>query len=47
MDSALLGLGLGLLGCGCCAVRVFLQKFTLKDAIGIHAFVPLEALPCV
>jgi hypothetical protein len=26
-------------------VRVFRQRFTLEDAIGIHAFVPLEALP--
>jgi hypothetical protein len=25
----------------------FRQKFPLEDAIGSHAFAPLEALPCV
>jgi hypothetical protein len=25
-------------------VRVFGQKFTIEDAIGSHAFAPLEAL---
>jgi hypothetical protein len=28
-------------------VRVFQQKFTLEDAIEVHALDPLEALPCV
>jgi hypothetical protein len=27
-------------------VRVFRQKYTLEDAIGLHAFAPLEALTC-
>jgi hypothetical protein len=44
MDSAVLGLGL--LGCSCCTVRVFEQDFALEDAIGTHAR-SLEALPCV
>ena len=30
-----------------CTVLVFKQEFTLEDAVGIHAFVPLDALPCV
>jgi polypeptide N-acetylgalactosaminyltransferase len=30
-----------------CTVRVFRQKSTLEGAIGIHASVPLAALPCV
>jgi hypothetical protein len=28
-------------------VRVFGQKFTLEDAIELHAFAPLETLPGV
>jgi hypothetical protein len=28
-------------------VHVFRQKFTLEDAIGSHAFAPLEDLACV
>jgi hypothetical protein len=27
--------------------RIFRQEFTLEDAIGSHAFAPLEVLPCV
>jgi hypothetical protein len=42
MDSAVLGLGSS--GCSCCTVRVFRLKFTLEDAIGSHAFAPLEAI---
>jgi hypothetical protein len=41
MDSAVLGLEPS--GCGCCAVPVFRQKFALEDAIGSHAFAPVEA----
>jgi hypothetical protein len=29
------------------AARVSRQKFTLEDAIEVHAFAPLEALSCV
>ena len=32
---------------GAGTVRVFRQKFTLEDAIELHAFAPLEALACV
>jgi hypothetical protein len=28
-------------------VRVFQQKVALEDAIGVHAFAPLEVLSCV
>jgi hypothetical protein len=45
MDSAVLGLAS--LGCGCCMVRVFRRILALEDAIELHTFVPLEALPCV
>jgi hypothetical protein len=40
MDSAVLGLSSG---CDCCTVRVFRLKSTLEDAIGFHAFAPLQA----
>jgi hypothetical protein len=29
------------------AVRVFRRDLALEDAIGSHAFAPLEALPCM
>jgi hypothetical protein len=28
-------------------VHVFRQEFTLEDAMELHAFAPLEALPCM
>jgi hypothetical protein len=45
MDSAVLGLAA--LGCGCCTLLVFDRHFALENAIGLHTFALLEAMPRV